>query len=356
MINLLRCFKFISCLCLCFAFVFFVNRTNPIFAYSDNTLAISIACDNPYPVSGEEITFSLNFLPSEPINVSAYRLKVKYDSSKLSYKGLYSYINNDDFKSYTKSDDLTVLFMTSENGINLKAGSVQTMLELNFKVLSSCDIGASEISAVVDGLCNYEAEAIPLPNIDPVTINVVQTGDANCDLATLSLDDYAITPAFSADITAYSVDVPFSKSTIEFNAAPLDDTANVKANRKTLKSAGTATDVNLTVTSADKKSKKVYTVKVNRLSKEDSAKTNLKSLPTDDDSKPSSPYIQNTDSSAYNDSEIPDESVAQNNAVALQKASAPLVVKESAFNFLLFTAVSIIFIGISVFIIKRKAQ
>lgn len=354
MINLLRYFKFISCFCLCSAFVFSANRANLLFAYSDETLAISIVCDNPYPVSGEEITFSLNFLPSESINVSAYRLKVRFDSSKLSYKGLFSYTNNDGFKSYTKDNDLTVLFVTSENGINLRAGSVQTMLELNFKVLSSCDIGASEISAVVDGLCDYEAEAIPLPHIDPVTINVVQTGDANCDLATLSLDDYVITPAFSADITAYSVDVPYSKSTIEFNAAPLDDTANVKANRKTLKSAGTTTDVSLTVTSADKKSKKVYTVKVNRLSKEDSTTANLKGVPTDGGS--SGLYTQNSGGSNFDDSEIPDLSVAQNNAFALQEASAPLVVKESAFNVILFAAVSITFIGLSVFVIKRKAQ
>lgn len=349
MINLLRCFKFISCLCLSFAFVFSVNRANLLFAYSDDTLAISIACDNPYPVSGEEITFSLNFLPSESINVSAYRLKVKFDSSKISYKGLYSYINNDDFKSYTKDNDLTILFVTSENGINLKSGNIQTMLELNFKVLSSCDIGSSEISAVVDGLCDYEAEAIPLPSIDPVAINVVQTGDANCDLATLSLDDYTLIPAFSADITVYSVDVPYSKSTIEFSAIPLDDTANVKANRKTLKSAGTATDVNLTVTSADKKSKKVYTIKVNRLSKEDSNTANL-------NSEPYSPYMQNSGSSNFDDSEIPDVSVAQNNAFALQEASAPLIVKESSFNVFLFAAVSIIFIGLSIFVIKRKAQ
>ncbi len=349
MINLLRCFKFISCLCLSFAFVFSVNRANLLFAYSDDTLAISIACDNPYPVSGEEITFSLNFLPSESINVSAYRLKVKFDSSKISYKGLYSYINNDDFKSYTKDNDLTILFVTSENGINLKSGNIQTMLELNFKVLSSCDIGSSEISAVVDGLCDYEAEAIPLPNIDPVAINVVQTGDANCDLATLSLDDYTLIPAFSADITAYSVDVPYSKSTIEFSAIPLDDTANVKANRKTLKSAGTATDVNLTVTSADKKSKKVYTIKVNRLSKEDSNTANL-------NSELYSPYMQNSGSSNFDDSEIPDVSIAQNNAFALQEASAPLIVKESSFNVFLFAAVSIIFIGLSIFVIKRKAQ
>lgn len=353
---MLRCLKFISCFCLCCAFVLSINRANPTFAFSDDTLAISLVCDNPYPVSGEEITLRLNFLPSEPINVSAYRLKVKFDSSKLSYKGLYCGINSDDFKSYAKDGDLTVLFVTSENGINLKADSVQTMLELNFRVLSNCDIGPLEVSAVVDGLCNYDATAIPLPNIDPVKINVVQTGDANCDLATLSLDDYAITPAFSADNTVYSVNVPYSKSTIEFSAAPLDDTANVKANRKTLKSAGTATDINLTVTSADKKSKKVYTVKVNRLSKEDSTQVNLKSLPADDDLEPPDLYTQSTDNSIFDDSEIPDESVAQNNAFALQQASAPLVVKESAFNVILFAAVSIIFVGISVFIIKRKAQ
>ncbi len=237
---------------------------------------ISMTCDNATPVSGEEFVVSVVLVPDKNVNIAAYRIKINFDSSKLAYKGLYSDINNDDFKSYANGKLLTVLYVTTEQGFNVNAGQQKVLLELNFKVLSSCEVGETEISATVDGLCDYDAKEISIVGIEPLNITVTQTGEANCDLASLTTDGYKITPAFSADVTHYTVEVPYSKSTIEFAATPLDEAASVKANRKTLKSAGTNTDVNLTVSSPDKKSKKVYTVTVNRLTKAESVQ--LKTL------------------------------------------------------------------------------
>ena len=334
---------------LCFIVCFFLSQKG--LAYNDGALEISLLCDNIFPVSGEEFTVSLNFsVANEPINISAYRLKVKFDSSKLTYKGLYSYTNNDDFESYTDGNNLTILYVTSERGIDLSIGESKIVLELNFKVLSNCEVGTNSISAVIDGICNYEAEAIPLPEIDPVTINVAQSGEGNCDLAVLSTAEYKLSPVFSSDITKYSVEVPYSKSTMEFEAIPLDQEATVKANRKTLKSAGTTTDINLTVTSADKKSKKVYTVTVNRLSKnasndaEHDKYTDINAL---DESISTNDNKNDTD-------ELFDKDIAQNNSVELQNSSAPLVIKENSFNFILFFAATIILTILCIFIIKQK--
>ena len=329
-----------------------------------------MTCDDTSPINGEEFTISLNFLPAEPLNVSAYRLKVNFDSSKLSYKGLYSYINSDDLKSYENEGLLTILYVTSESGFNIKAKSSQPVLELNFKVLSDCDVGSAKISAAIDGLCNYDAEAIPLPEIEPVAINITQPEACSCDLASLSAGEYKLIPDFSADITSYSVDVPYSKSTMELEAIPADEDATVKANRKTLKSAGTSTDINLTVTSSDKKSKKIYTVTVNRLSKEDSAVIttsaalkNLSKNSVDDDNVISIDdefYIDKSDENEINSNNLStkdddeEESIAQNNKIALQNSSAPLVVKENAFNLIVFLVCSVLFVILSFFILKRK--
>ena len=334
---------------LCFITCIFLSQNGV--AYSDNALGASLICDNVLPVSGEEFTVSLNVLAnSEPINISAYRLKVNFDSSKLTYKGLYSYINNDDFESYNNGNDLNILYVTSERGFDLNAGDSKIVLELNFKVLSNCDIGTNTISATIDGICDYEAEALPLPEIDPITINVVQSGEGNCDLAELSAAEYKLSPAFSSDITKYSVEVPYSKSTMEFEAIPLDQEASVKANRKTLKSAGTPTDINLTVTSADKKSKKVYTVTVNRLSKNtanDIEDDDYTEIITMDETVKINDDSNNTD-------ELLNEDNVKNNSVELQNSSAPLVVRENSFNFILFFATATILAILCVFIIKHK--
>ena len=45
---------------------------------------------------------------------------------------------------------------------------------------------------------------------------------------------------------------------------------------------------------------------------------------------------------------------AQNNEIALQKSSAPLVVKENSFNWVVFLAVTIACVAIAIFVLKRK--
>lgn len=365
---MLKRFKSILCFGIILISLFNLNA----FAYNDDTINISLECDNTAPISGEEFAISLNFLPSENLNISAYRLKVNFDSSKFSYKGLYSYINNDDFKSYENEGILTILYMTSEKGFNIKAKSSQPVLELNFKVLSNSDVGSTKISATIDGMCDYDTTAIPVPEIDPVTINITQPEACSCDLASLSAGEYQLVPAFSANITSYSVDVPYSKSSMEFEAIPVDEDATVKANRKTLKSTGTSTDINLTVTSSDKKSKKIYTVTVNRLSKESSNTVTTAALKTssknsgdnenDDDNEialDDEIYINNSDENEISNDNFSSEdntekSIAQNNKIALQNSSAPLVVKENAFNLIVFLVCSVLFVAFSFFILKRK--
>ena len=318
-----------------------------------------MTCDNTTPVSGEEFVVSVVLVPDKNVNIAAYRIKINFDSAKLAYKGLYSDINNDDFKSYANGDLLTILYVTTEQGFNVNAGQQKFLLELNFKVLSSCEVGETKISATVDGLCDYDAKEISIVGIDPLTVTVTQTGEANCDLAALTTEGYQIMPAFSSDVTHYTVEVPYSKSTIEFSATPLDESASVKANRKTLKSAGTNTDVNLTVSSPDKKSKKVYTVTVNRLTKAESGQ--LKTLGgsingEEYDATISTSSLDDEDFAADSNDISPesDEEMTVNNNAATQNLSAPLIEKENGFNPGIFAIISVVFIAASIFILKRK--
>lgn len=348
MIKLLKRRRLAVSFFLCLMLLGFVFRLT-----SAAEVNISITCDNVTPISGEEFVVSVVLTPDESINISAYRLKVNFDSSKLAYKGLFSDINNDDFKSYANGDLLTILYVTTEQGFNVDTGQQKVLLELNFKVLSSCDIGETEISAQVDGLCDYDANEPSIVGVEPLTVTVTQTGEANCDLASLTTDGYQITPAFSSDVTHYTVEVPYSKSTIEFAATPLDEAASVKANRKTLKSAGTNTDVNLTVSSPNKKSKKVYTVTVSRLTKAESGQLKtLGDLDEEYDAKAPAENEPDLDVSSFDGDS--DEEMIDNNSISTHSLSAPLIEKENGFNPVIFAIVSVIFIAVSIFFIKRK--
>lgn len=326
-----KLFKFI----LCFIIITSNLNIHNSFAYDFD---ITMKTTNETPISGEEFTVTFVAKSTEQINISSYRLKVNYDSTKLSYKGLYSDINNDDFKSYTSSNQTTILYVTSESGFYVNKNSNKNFLELNFKVLSSANIGKTTLSASIDGIGNYDTNEIPSPAITNIDILVSQSGNGNCDLYKLETSGYKIYPAFSPDVTKYYVDVPYSKSVIEFDTLPVDSDASVKVNRKTLKSAGSSTDINLTVTSADKKSRKIYNVTVNRLSKSETENKKLLSYNDNDN-------IDNN--SSANDSYNPDN-------LPLQNTNAPLVLIENSFNPICFVLVSIICIFICIYIIKRK--
>ena len=121
-----------------------------------------------------------------------------------------------------------------------------------------------------------------------------------------------------------------------------------------------------------KKSKKIYTVTVNRLSKESSNTVTTAALKTssknsgdnenDDDNEialDDEIYINNSDENEisndnFSSEDDTEESIAQNNKIALQNSSAPLVVKENAFNLIVFLVCSVLFVAFSFFILKRK--
>lgn len=327
-----RIFKII----LCSSLLMFMIPINSSFAIDNVNL--SLTCDNVTPIVGEEFSIYLVANSSNQINISSFRLKIKFDHTKLSYKGFYSDINMDDFKSYSQDDDITLLYVTSENGTYITNNPNQILVELNFKVLSSAKISNTTVSAYIDGLCNYNAQEISASEINPLDITIAQSGSGNCDLLSLNTNGYKLYPNFSSDIVNYSVEVPYSKSNIEFNAEPVDQDSTVKISRKTLKTPGTPTDISITVTSSDKKSRKVYKVTVNRLTKEESKTKKLNNI--------ESPGDVVTDESI--------NSSSHSNNSSSNQSSDPLIVKENSFNLFVFIIASAICIVLCIVILRYR--
>lgn len=313
-------------------------------AYSD--VKISLVPDKLEAVENEELTIQIRFSCDEDVNIAAFRMKFSFDSSKFVYKGLYSPYSTSDYKSHEITDHLTVLFVTRERGIDLSANTNVCLFELNFKATSDSTIGDSTFSAEVDGLCNYEdCITLPCAYIDPVNISKVNCEPANCNLLSLSAVDCMLSPQFSPDITNYIVNVPYSKSSIEFNANPEDPGAFVKVSRKTLNSSGKSTDIKITVTSPDKNYKKVYTVTVNRGTKDNDLSSKNKNS-----SKSSAKGSAKNSSSSKNKSA---NSLSENLSVSDSQNKTTLVVKENSFNFILFFVVSSVIVIILILILKK---
>ena len=244
-----------------------------IFAYTgaclaENSESLYLESSSTNPVLGEEFSVNLNIKPTRDINISVFRFKLNFDSSLLKYTGIYSKYGSNDFKVNQNNNDITIIFLTGEKGINLQKNIEDTLFEISFKVLSDAKEGTSKFSAKIDSTANYNEEKISLTkNTIDTFVNIEKSPESDCNLKYLKAENYNLNPKFSEMITRYSVTVPFNKSSIEITAIANDPSAKVTVSRKTLNSAGKDTDIKITVTSSDKKSKKVYTITVRRLEK-----------------------------------------------------------------------------------------
>lgn len=102
---------------------------------------------------------------------------------------------------------------------------------------------------------------------------------ANADLASLTVSNATISPAFSPNVTLYNASVPFSVSSLQISATAADAKAKVSVGSAALK-AGGITTVSITVT-AENGSQKVYDIRVAREQDpnyEKSTNANLKEL------------------------------------------------------------------------------
>lgn len=86
---------------------------------------------------------------------------------------------------------------------------------------------------------------------------------ANNNLASLTVENAELSPAFQADVTAYTVNVPFEVEKLSVKAEAADPLATVDISDPTLQEG--TTDVIITVT-AENGSKKIYTIKASRAS------------------------------------------------------------------------------------------
>lgn len=95
----------------------------------------------------------------------------------------------------------------------------------------------------------------------PYRATVAAPSDNN-RLASLSIGTAGLSPAFRADVTDYTAEVPFSVSRLDAAATPEDGKATVRIESPELTPDGT-TDITVTVTS-ESGARRVYTIRVHR--------------------------------------------------------------------------------------------
>ena len=202
--------------------------------------------------AGDSITLTFKLSGS---NLSGASGTLSYDGSQLQMTGTKQVIASPWAVEFNGNN-----MVAYDNNLSSPINGGKDLFTVSFKVkdvaagtkitVSYTDVKASDGSADANvGTVSYNATvAAPL--------------STNNTLASLTVSNAAISPAFNANTTSYTADVPFSVSKLDVKATAADSKAKVSVNSPTLTPDGT-TNVTITVT-AESGAKKTYTIKVHR--------------------------------------------------------------------------------------------
>jgi hypothetical protein len=140
-----------------------------------------------------------------------------------------------------KSEIFSVVF-----AVKNKVCSGTTSIHTNFKGLDTNETVCSNDSKI-----NIKGN----PGVD------------NCKLRALTSAQGNISPDFDPNVFNYTMEVPAETQDVDLNVTPASEDLSVKISRRKLAAAGKSTDIKITVSNKNLKTKSVYNVEVKRMPK-----------------------------------------------------------------------------------------
>ena len=212
--------------------------------------------------------FRIELAPAHQ-DLSAFVLFAEYDSADIERaEAEFSGAFDADYTYVSAQEGRIAVVYTAENG---RTAPQDGRIVFTFKTKSDALSDTLPVRFTVTDAASGDAQPL---------LGAPQTLDAepafqpapSSDSALLSLlpPEGKLSPAFDPDIFDYTLEVPYSSTSLVFDAVPAEG-ASVRVNRKNLGAGGSTVDFEFTVTAADGETKSVYTVAVTRLQKGASA-------------------------------------------------------------------------------------
>ncbi len=198
------------------------------------------------------LTFRLN-----GTNIYGLESTLLYDSQQVTLIGTKSLLKGDWMLETGKDANYLLAY---DNAMTAPINGETQIFSATFKVKNlsegeSVRIGVTKIIAT-DGSNEYIAEDAYYE------IAIAPPLSTDCTLASLTVTNADVSPAFGASTTIYNASVPFEVEKLALNAVAADSGAKVSIHNPVLTPDGT-TDVTVTVTAEDGTTK-VYTIRVHR--------------------------------------------------------------------------------------------
>lgn len=181
---------------------------------------------------------------------------VSYDSSLLTLQSYSQVIGGSWIVEFSGNS-----FVFYDNNMNSPINGNTTIFTATFAVNSSLSAG-TDLAVSVTGITLSDGTADTVVGSRTYSTQIAPPLSSNCDLASLTVSNATLSPAFSSDTTSYSASVPFTTTALQLQATTADSNAKVSVSNPQLV-AGTTTIVRITVT-AENGAVKEYTIRVTR--------------------------------------------------------------------------------------------
>ena len=228
----------------------------------------SFALDRTGAAAGD--TVRLNVLAQRGAeNAAGFRLRISYDEDVLRFLGTEtSGPTNGTLRTNSSSDPIYSVYVCNVGGGSAPelSGRIAAFV---FQVKDGAAAGGTQIDAQADEVCDFDGDAIDAGCTGSIRLNVTALS-SEALLTGLVPSQGALQPAFSPDVTDYTLAVGAGIGSVTFEADAASGGA-VKISRKSLGAAGSKTQVVATATSADKSAERQYFILVSRAAKAESA-------------------------------------------------------------------------------------
>lgn len=235
-----------------------------VFAAATEYFTAAFSATAAYP--GETVRITLSAHSSalmESELPAAFRTQVSYDSTRLHLLRVETteQIQSGAFQYYDDGECVTGVYACDGLSAPRLNGDC---IRFVFSVAENADPGTTNVAIQVDQIADWNERL--LPQYDRNTnlfFSIKPALSQNASLQKLVPSTGKLKPEFSPDVAEYDLRVGADISTVKFQATA-EDSGTVRINRQTLQRAGETTEIVVTVTAEDKKSKSQYLIRVNR--------------------------------------------------------------------------------------------
>lgn len=264
--SIFRIFCYIMLLCLS------ITLCAPI-TFAAEAQEITMISQTEAAVRGKKYRVTVQFHGETETLISAFRLQVTYDEQYLTLKDIEGPESTGaaEFRNHPENEKVTAIFASLEHPISFANGMCCTLI---FDVNEDAAVGSTALTATIDQLVDSNLTPITTRCTADTTIVMSRLLSGNAQLYALVPSAGNLQPAFSPEVTEYTLSVPYEVKQLTFTAEPKDG-ATYRVNRKNLNAAGTPTTYIIKVTSENKESVTEYVVTAKREPKQSSKDATL---------------------------------------------------------------------------------